>query len=515
MQNEVDLILFNGVIHTIDEKNSIVDAVAVKDSKISAVGTNEEIKRLKTEKTKLFDLEGKTVLPGFIDTHTHLMFTGKSLMGIDLTSAKSIQDIKDLLKEKAKDTPKGDWIFGFFMNEFELEEKREPYKEELDEVTSDHYVVLYHTSLHCVSANTRAFEFLNLSPNIDGIDKYKDSTPTGVIRDPAITEVHKKLVDIVDEQKKIQALKIASEHALKKGITTVHALEDGDLAPGEAKFVMDHQNNVKLRIIIFPQIMNVKEVQELGLPRIGGCILADGALENHTAALFEPYSDTIDDRGTLYYSKDIMERFILEAHKAGLQIAFHAIGERAIDQILTAYEKALQKYPREDHRHRIEHFEFPTWNQIDRAAKAKVILTMNPGFIVHSYGPDMKLMTKLLGKTRIKRFHPYKQVLDANILVSGGSDSPCSPMDPLGGICYLVIHPIKDNRINVLDAVKMFTINAAKTAFEEKEKGSIEVGKLADFVVLDKDPFKIKPEEIINVQVLATIVGGEIVYSKG
>jgi hypothetical protein len=514
MEENADLILYNGIIRTIDEENRVIEAVAVKKGEIIAVGKKEDVLPLKTDKTSLLDLDGKTVLPGFIDTHSHVMLTGRTSLGIDLLSAQTIEDIKKKISEKAKKTPKGRWIFAYFMNEFVLEEKREPFKEELDEVTTDHNVVLYHMSFHCAATNTPAFELLGIPVEKDGVDTYEDGTPTGVIRDPAILDLHSKISAVIEDDVKMKSLYATSKKALQNGITTIHALDGGELSPGDVSFLIDHKNEVKVRLVIYPQIMNVERVLELGLPRIGGCILADGALENHTAAIFEPYSDTADNYGALVYSTPVMEKFIMKAHKAGLQIAIHAIGERAIDQILTAYEKALAAHPREDHRHRIEHFEFPTWYQIDRVAKSGVALTMNPGFIPYSYGSDMKLMNQLLGKTRLKRFHPYNQVVNAGILVSGGADSPCSPLDPLGGICYLVIHPVKENRIDVLDAVKMFTINAAKIAFEETEKGSIEIGKVADFVILNKDPFTVDSQGIINIKVEQTIIGGEVVFQN-
>jgi predicted amidohydrolase YtcJ len=319
---------------------------------------------------------------------------------------------------------------------------------------------------------------------------------------------------MMDESRKLKALKMASHTAVEKGLTTVHALEDGDLAPGDAPFLMKHRKDIDVRIVIYPQIMDVEAVEKLGLPRIGGCILADGALENRTAALFEAYSDSPGNYGTLYYPASVIEAFVMEAHEKGFQIALHAIGERAIDQVLTAYEKALAKIPRKDHRHRLEHFEFPTWYQIERATRSHIVLTLNPGLIHYAYGPDLQMMYERLTPTRMKRFHPYKQICEAGILASGGSDAPCSPLDPLTGICYLVIHPVKENGCSVREAVKMFTIDAAACAFEEQDKGSLEPGKLADMVILNADPFAIPSKEIKDIGVLKTIIGGKTVYSR-
>jgi predicted amidohydrolase YtcJ len=214
------------------------------------------------------------------------------------------------------------------------------------------------------------------------------------------------------------------------------------------------------------------------------------------------------------YSDDELYQFVEKAHKTGLQISIHAESDRSISQVLWAYQKVLEKYPLKDHRHRIEHFEVPTKKLINRVARLGVALAMQPMFIKVCEGPNLDYYRTLLGDLRVKRTHPFRSILDEGILVSGGSDAPVTRMNPLGGIQACVTHPNNEQRIDVYEAIELFTINGAKIGFEEELKGSIEAGKLADFVVLSDDPYRVPHEKIGNIEVDMTIVGGKVVYEK-
>jgi hypothetical protein len=214
----------------------------------------------------------------------------------------------------------------------------------------------------------------------------------------------------------------------------------------------------------------------------------------------------------LHHSDEKFYSFVEKVHKAGCQISIHAESERAIDQVLWAIEKALEKYPRKDHRHRIEHFEIVTPKQIKKVARLGVALAMQPMFVTMCEGPNLDYYRSLIGDERVKRTHTYRWILNEEILVSGGSDTPVTKVNPLGGISALVNHPLKEQRIDVYEAIEVFTINGAKIGFEEDIKGNIEPGKLADFVVLSDDPYRVPKEKIGNIKVEMTIVGGKVVY---
>ena len=330
------------------------------------------------------------------------------------------------------------------------------------------------------------------------------------MRDPGIlTHIHPAVARRVPLEEKIGFLQRAARMAMAQGITTVHALDGGDLGPGDTRVIWRHRDRLPVRVVCYNQSMDLREVEELGLPRVGGCICSDGAFEAHTAALFEPYADQPDNYGTLTFPQEVMDAFILAAHRSGRQVAIHCESERSIEQVLWAMEKALRAFPRDDHRHRIEHLELPTENQIRRMAAAGIMAAMQPAFIPAFIGAaDMAQYEVLLGRARLRRVHPYRTILDAGIPICGGSDSPVTPYDPLAGIQAAVLHPNPAQRVNLTEALRMFTTAAAWSAFEEDAKGSIEVGKLADLVVLAEDPYKVPAKAIADIAVLGVCVGG-------
>jgi predicted amidohydrolase YtcJ len=339
--------------------------------------------------------------------------------------------------------------------------------------------------------------------------------PTGVIRDPAIiTHVLGRMSRLLTNSVKFSAIDIAAQMALKQGITTLHSLDGGDFGPGETGLILQRAPSLPVRILSYNQSMEIAQTIELGLPRIGGCICADGAFEAHTAALFEPYADESDNCGELTYSQETMNRFIREANREGLQVSVHCESERAIEQVLDAIELALKDFPRKDHRHRIEHLELPTWQQIERMNRLEVMTGMQPAFIPAFIGQeDMCHYLKLLGKNRLKRVHPYRTLLDHDIVIAGGSDSPVTPYSPLTGIKAASNHPNPSQKITRTEALQMFTSSAAMIGFEEKCKGIIQVGMLADLVVLDKDPISCTEDELNEIIINEVYVDGEKMWS--
>jgi predicted amidohydrolase YtcJ len=264
-----------------------------------------------------------------------------------------------------------------------------------------------------------------------------------------------------------------------------------------------------LRIVLYYQTMEIAKVIELGLPRIGGCILLDGDVGPHTAALSEPYADDPGCYGTLYYQDDVVNQFTLAAHKEGLQIAFHAVGDAAVEQALNAYENALEQVPREDHRHRIEHCEVIRESQITRASKLGIALAIQPPF--NHFWPHTGYY-RTLGEERAWKADPVRSLIRPNLLVAGGSDSTVTPLGPLIGVHAAVNHSNPAERISAFEAMKLYTINAARIAFQEDDRGSLEVGKLGDLVVLAENPFEVDQRRIKEIKVEMTVIGGNILY---
>ncbi|MBM4046080.1 MAG: amidohydrolase family protein [Planctomycetes bacterium] len=306
-------------------------------------------------------------------------------------------------------------------------------------------------------------------------------------------------------ERRYEAIRLAAQRAAEKGVTTVHALEGGN-RDDEPELRCLMAGDLPVRVVPYPITEDVEWVKSLGLPRIGGCLLLDGAIEAHTAALFEPYADAPGELGKLYHTREELAQFVRSAHDAGLQIAVHAVGERAIQQFLDVLEPVLVRSPR-DHRHRIEHFIVPTADQIARVARLGVAVCAQPTF-ERLWGGEQGGFARRLGPSRMKRTTPLRSLLDAGALVAGGSDSYVSPLDPLLGIHSAVNHPNPAQRLTVPEALRLFTLHAARIAFEDHLKGSLEVGKLADFVVLARNPLVVAPNRLKDLEVLKTYVGG-------
>jgi predicted amidohydrolase YtcJ len=398
-----------------------------------------------------------------------------------------------------------------------VKEKRFPDIAELDSVSMKHPISIQHYDTHFFMLNSLALKQLGISPDAEGVVIDSERNPTGLIKDPASMDVWYHIIGLSDNDKRLEQLSAMAQEAITTGTTSIHAKENLQ----DICLILKHKDSLPIRIKTLPFFYSltpesIDEVIEAGISFDSVCVAtyADGSIEGRTAALYEPYTDDPGTLGMLYYTDDEMYRFVEKAHQAGFQISIHAESDRSIDQVLRAYEKVLDKYPRKDHRHRIEHFEIATRKQIRQVARLGVTLGMQPMFIPVCEGPDLDNYRSLLGDERVKRGHVFRSILDEEILVSGGSDSPVKKMNPLGGIHACVNPPLKEQRIDVYEAIEMFTINGAKIGFEEESKGSIEPGKLADFVVLSHDPYLVPRENIGDIKVEMTIIGGNIVYRR-
>ncbi len=515
MRQEYELIIKANIITMVNSRPR-AEAVGVKDGKIVAIGATNEVEKGAGKSTRRLDIKNKTVLPGFIDSHTHPMGTGKNRLGVNLSLVKTVGEALEKIRERVKKTPPGNLIFCPDYNRQHVAEKRYPTRKELDEVSTKHPVWIQHYDGHFSQINSMAIDMLHLTVGMEGVETDTKGELTGLIQDPASARPLSSGDNFTDEAEAIEALTLVTKEAASVGITTLFAKE----GLKNAEFIMKNVKKIPVRIhpmVItsfgdepLETIINSKYLGE----HICIANLSDGSVEGRTAALYEPYADDPTTLGMLYHSDYELYRFIEKVHKAGCQISIHAESDRSIDQVLWAYEKVLEKYPRKGHRHRIEHFEVPTMKQINRVARLEVALAMQPAFITVCEGPNLDYYRTLLGDERVKRTHPFRSILNEEILVSGGSDSPVTRMNPLGGMQACVNHPTKEQRIDLYEAIELFTINGAKIGFEEDIKGSIEPGKLADFVVLSDDPFRVPRENVQDIKVDMTIVDGKVVYQR-
>lgn len=501
----------NANIITMNPQQPRAEALVVREGNIVAVGSWEDVSP-HVEGAPLLDLAGKTVVAGMIDTHAHFLWTALSLAALDVSSAKDHPTLQEIVRQAVADKPPGEPILGMGFTEYALDTvKFSPIIAALDAVAPDNPVCLIGVTGHASAVNTRGLELLSFPEGTPGIMGDASGWPNGLLADKANNLAFERFGEHfgVDE-KAADMVAMAIHKAHSVGLTTVHALEGGVAGDNEAaEEFLAAMPSLPLRFVFFYQTMDVDRVLELGLPRIGGCILLDGDVGPHTAALSEPYVDDPECYGTLYYTQEEIDAFVLAAHKAGLQVAMHAVGDAAVEQALNAYDAALKAHSRGDHRHRIEHCEVIREEQIQRAQRLGVALAIQPPFN-HYWSHTEYIRT--LGEERAWKADPVGTLMRPGLLLAGGSDSTVTPLGPLIGVHAAVNHSNPAERVSVQQALELYTINAARIAFQETDRGSLEVGKLGDFVVLAGDPFEVDPGYIKDIPVEMTVIGGDIVY---
>ena len=513
MSRSNDVILRNANIITMNPRQPRAEALAIRDGRIVAIGSWEEVVP-QGRGSPILDLTDKTVLPGFIDTHAHFIWTAPSMAALDVSDGNAHSSLQPIIRQAVAETLPGELVFGMGFTEYPLEtEQQSPVVQVLDAAAPENPVFLMGVTGHTSAANTRALEMLALPEGTPGVMRDARGRPNGLLADRANTLAWERFsMSFGAGEKAAQMIARAEEKALSVGLTTLHALEGGNTSEDVtiANLLLG-MPNLRLRLVLYYQTMNVNKVIRLGLPRIGGCILLDGDVGPHTAALSEPYADDPSCYGTLYYTQEEVNAFVLEAHKAGLQVAMHAVGDGAVEQALTAYETALNAHPRKDHRHRIEHCEIIREEQIERARQLGVALAIQPPF--NHYWPHTTYYSSL-GEERALKVDPVHSLMRPGLLIAGGSDSTVTPLGPLIGVHAAVNHSNPAERIDVNEALALYTINAARIGFEEQDKGSLEIGKLGDMVVLSRDPFGVEPGYIKDIPVDMTIVGGQVAYES-
>lgn len=533
---DTDIIYYNGDILTVNKDDEVKEAVAIKDNKIVAVGTKEEVLSKKGPNTKLVDLKGKCIVPGFIDSHQHIGMQAFNAISIDCRypNVKSIDDILKKIEEVRKDVPKGAWIRGWGYNENFLEEKRHPERFDLDKAAPDNPVILIRVCGHVSTNNSYALNLAGIddssqSPSGGEIVHNEKGECTGVMKEKA----HNMLLKIAlpTEDELLRGMKIVSDRLTKEGITSVH--EAGAYGPILMKALQRGTENdiVKQRIyaILFSFIDNEDFVYKYinsGIStgfgsdkfKIGPVkLMVDGSSSAPTSSVIDGYCSDKDNHGILCYSQDEVDKVLLDAHKAGFQVTCHAIGDNAVTIVVNAIEKALLKYPREDHRHRIEHCALVNDSLIRRIKDLNITPIAQPVFF-YEFGDGY---IKNYGEKRVNQMFTCKTWFDNQVVTAGSSDCPVTYSNPLFGM-YIAMKRTtqtsklisQSERVSVKQALRMYTINGAYASFEEKIKGSIEPNKLADLVILSESPYKASPDKISDIKVEATMIDGKIVYEN-
>ncbi len=508
MQFQGSIFIQNAQIHTLNPAQPHAQRIGIRQGRIVSLDGDAN----GWQKNQILDAQGAVIMPGFIDTHVHFSAAGMAMLALNLEDCKSLDEVLRKISVEADGKPEDYLIFATQFAPELMSENRFPTAGELDHASGGRPVYLMERTGHWAGINQAGLGLLNISEDLPGRQIDNSGNFSGVITGQVNSVAGEVLWPAFIYRVSIeQAISRAAQEAVAGGITTLHALEE---LP-EVRAILNNQDLAPLRIIPYSQTKDVQSVLALGLQQIGGCgsMIVDGDFGPHTAALLEPYADQPETSGVLYWQDEDLERFVMAAHQAGLQIALHCVGSAAIEQTLNAYEKALQAYPRRNHRHRIEHFELPVAGQAERARRLGVALAMQPAFN-HYWPHDGEEYPRVVGEERAALVDPVSRIVHAGLPISFGSDAPVTPLRPLLGIHSAVNHSNARERIPVEKALRITVQGGAWFAFEENDKGSLEVGKLGDLVWLDADPLKVSPEEIKNVSVLKTIVGGEIVYER-
>lgn len=527
---QADLILRNGTIITMEKELPRAQALAVKGDRIVWIGDSASAAAWIGKNTSQIDLKGAFVYPGFIESHAHIESLGSSRLNIDLVGTPDKKAIAELVGKRASTSAKDSWILGRGWDQNDWPVKEFPSAGDLDAVSPDNPVVLGRVDGHACWINSRALVIAGITaetkdPEGGKIIRDASEKPTGVLVDAAMQLVVSKMKTLTLDES-IQRVQLALKEASQKGITFITDAGSGrdgssDL---EAFKTLARKNELPVRIYSMAWMPSQTGKDLLaGGPRQFGpylderCVklIMDGALGSRGAALLQPYSDDPGNSGLLMWnSKDLLDVLQLAKQK-GVQVAIHAIGDRANRQVLDAYEKANVQGAR----WRIEHAQVVAPEDLPRFAKLDVIASMQPTHAT-SDGP---WATDRLGPERVKGAYAWRSLLDLHTVIAGGSDAPVEDVNPLWGIHAAITrqdhsgkpdggwHP--EQRVTREDALRMYTTSGAYAAFREKELGSIKVGKLADFTVLPKDLLSCDPKAMIDMKVLYTIVGGKISYS--
>jgi hypothetical protein len=500
------------------------EAVAIQKGRIVHVGSNSEIAHWIGKKTKVISLNGKTVLPGLIDSHVHVADFARMLSWVDLRETKSIQEMMGKVRKRVGQVPRGKWIIGNGWDETNLAEKRCPDLRDLDAVSPDNPVVLYRQTGRVCVVNTKALE-------LAGLTKAANSLPSSEIeKDPATGKLtgvlHENATDKVwsiipepTEEDLLKTISLACEKIAAVGVTSVHWIVSS-LTEISIIQKLGAENKLPLRIyVIIPAnlldgVLHMGPFKDLDnhCVKLGGVmIFADGFLAARTAALREPYSDAPATKGELLCPQEELNKLVARVHRANLLPIIHAVGDEAIDAALTAIQKISGTT--RNCRFRLEQAAVLDKGLIQRAQKNGVTISVQPG-VMHS---DFTVWSAVghLGNERARWVYPLKTLLNAGIHVISGSDCPMEPLNPLFGIQVAVTREFfPEERISVDDALRICTVNAAYATFEENVKGSIEEGKLADITVLSQDPRTVPPNEIEDIAVEMTVLGGRVVCPK-
>jgi predicted amidohydrolase YtcJ len=531
--DRADFIFTGGVVHTVDANDTIAEAVAVSDGRILAVGSNASVAATAGPATRRYDLQGRSLTPGFIDAHHHFVGVGAATEAIDCKAPgmQSISALKEEVRKRAASLPTGAWIRGRGYDQSRLAEGRHPNKHDWDEVAPDHPVIFVRTCGHILSVNSKALAAAGMSlrtPDPAGgqYDRDENGELNGVCYERANTPFQAASAPTREE---LWRWLIAANAAdLASGLTSIH--DAGGLSGPAAGIAQDliARDEIQIRIYAFITV-NTADHPLIGILntgyhtgfgderfRLGAFkVMTDGSSSGPTAATRQPYTSDDSSCGIAYWEQDELDELIGRAHRAGWQCTVHAVGDKAIEQTLNAMERAQREFPRQGLRHRIDHCGITPPDLQARIKQMGIVPVMQPAFF-WEFGDGY---IRNYGRQRADVMFPAGNLLKEGVIVAGSSDSPVTDYRPLFGIEQALMRATSggdvcgpDSRVELNTAIRMHTYNGAYASFEEHMKGSLEPGKLADLAVLADDLRRLPAEGLRDLPIALTMVNGQIVY---
>ncbi len=529
-KESADLVLLNGKIYVAVGSGDCVEAAAVRAGRIVSLGPTREIRKGISPSTRVLDLAGKLVLPGFIDAHCHFASGGKSLAGLTLREAKSVEAVQELIAAKIKELPEGAPLFGSEFDHTLFPGAEWPTKEDLDKVSPRNPVILERVDGHSLWVNSLALDLSGISketPDPFGGEISRDPStgePSGILKEAAA-----RLIKIQPpESNSEEDIKRALGFAARFGLTGIHTSSTAEEL--EIYRRLEQAGQLTLRVYAWLPIQEIEDYISRGIKtgqgdemvRVGFLkIFIDGTVSSSTALLFEPFSDEPDKRGEAQYQEEEFHNLVEKAHSNGYQVGIHAIGDQGIHWALKAIENAQRDKRNNGSRHRIEHGSLIHPDDVGRFAELGVIASMQPTHCT----TDLAYAERRFGKERCRGAYIWKTLAERGAVLAFGTDWPVEPLDPMRGLYSCVTRQNIDSgdppggwfpeqRLSIREAIRYYTYGPAYASFEEGLKGSLRVGSLADFVVLSNNILEIEPPKILETKVLYTIVGGKVVFQS-
>lgn len=543
MKAQLDRLLVNGDIHTLKTEDDRAQALGIKNGKLVFVGSDAEAKE-KFEAKETIDLQGKTVVPGMGDSHMHFYAFCQTLTTVDLGTCTTKAEVIEKLRAKAAVTPEGQWIRGsnFDQSKWTDTDDRLPVRQDLDQASTKHPIVIKRVCLHTAVANTAALEKAGIGRDYAAgpggtVEREADGYPNGILREQ-LTKIFDELIpDPMNDPKVKREIMVRQlKDMASLGLTMMHTYAADiwkyieDIKVYEA---LDGEGLLPLRVTVYldkleklegqPAVTDAQRADPNRKAQLGGYkLFCDGSLGSRSAALYEPYADDPSTSGIVVEDLEALERKMLKATREGIQCATHAIGDRALDIVVTAIEHTVETLREEGwseekltkHPFRIIHAQLATDELIARMMKLPLVLDIQPSFFL----TDMHWVEDRVGPDRMKNGYLWQTYQENGLLLTGGSDSPVESYNPLPGIYSAVTRKdLKgwpeggmqpEEKMSVYDALCMFSKNVPYATGDEKYTGTLEVGKFADLAVLDRDIFTIPEDDILNVKVDRTLLAG-------